>query len=237
MAPREVRYVKTVALCHSSCRTNGRTWCTVAGSHKPYGSRRAHPRCSPSPSFAPSPLRLSDVSGLALADPRLRLSRGMHFAWHSAGFCPSPGFTVLSPAHPLSLCRSIVHNYTIRLLNRLMRPLLPAPALSHLRKPRDEAPFTLPILSSSLWKSLSPFLDRRDFLFNALGVFSCSAFPFPDFAGHLVDHCVCRTLLTGQIIPYCNASFLVASSLQRRASTVLGVPRAPQIQSADFISS
>lgn len=30
----------------------------------------------------------------------------------------------------------IVHNYTIRLLNRLMRPPLPARELSHLRKPR-----------------------------------------------------------------------------------------------------
>lgn len=34
----------------------------------------------------------------------------------------------LSVALPLSLCLSIVHNYTIRLLNRLMRPPLPAVA-------------------------------------------------------------------------------------------------------------
>lgn len=52
---------------------------------------------------------------------------GVHFTWHSAGFCPSPGF---SPSLLLSfsLYLSIVHNYTIRLLNRLMRPPLPVVA-------------------------------------------------------------------------------------------------------------
>lgn len=125
MVPREVRYVKTVALCHSSCTTNGRTWCTVAGNHKPYGSRRAHPRCSLSLSVS---LRfsLSDVGWLSFsltASPSI--SPGMHFTWHSAGFCPSPGFS-RSLSLSLWLYLSIVHNYTIRLLNRLMRPLLPA---------------------------------------------------------------------------------------------------------------
>lgn len=52
-------------------------------------------------------------------------SCGVHFTWHSAGFCPSPGF---SPSLLLSLYLSIVHNYTIRLLNRLMRPPLPVVA-------------------------------------------------------------------------------------------------------------
>lgn len=54
-------------------------------------------------------------------------SCGVHFTWHSAGFCPSPGFSP-SLLLSISLCLSIVHNYTIRLLNRLMRPPLPVVA-------------------------------------------------------------------------------------------------------------
>jgi len=41
----EVERIKTVALCHPSCTTNGRTCPTVAGSHEPYGSRRELSSC------------------------------------------------------------------------------------------------------------------------------------------------------------------------------------------------
>ena len=154
MVPREVRYVKTVALCHSSCTTNGwRTWCTVAGNHKPYGSRRAHPllfTISLSLSLSPLPSSLSVASRSLQPRPRRLSPRGMHFTWHSAGFCSLLQVSLFLPlpfSLSLSLCLSIrrpslylsiVHNYTIRLLNRLMRPLLPALAAPFTETTTDE---------------------------------------------------------------------------------------------------
>ena len=112
MVPREVRYVKTVALCHSSCTTNGwRTWCTVAGNHKPYGSRRAHPllfTISLSLSLSPLPSSLSVASRSLQPRPRRLSPRGMHFTWHSAGFCSLLQVSLFLPL-PFSLSLSLFH--------------------------------------------------------------------------------------------------------------------------------
>lgn len=129
MASGEVRYVKTVALCHSSCTTNERTWCTVASSHKPYGSRRARPRLFTVSLGFPSFLPLSDVSGFVLSNRvsvyLARYAFHMAFGW-LLPFSRLLLFSLRYSALRLSFYLSIVHNYTIRLLNRLMRPLLPA---------------------------------------------------------------------------------------------------------------
>lgn len=152
MVPREVRYVKTVALCHSSCTTNGwRTWCTVAGNHKPYGSRRAHPLLfTISLSLSLSSPLLS-IRRLSFSPTTSSASISPGYAFHMAFgwlLLPSPGFSLPPPPLlSLSLCLSIrrpslylsiVHNYTIRLLNRLMRPLLPALAAPFTETTTDE---------------------------------------------------------------------------------------------------
>ena len=176
MVPREVRYVKTVALCHSSCTTNGwRTWCTVAGNHKPYGSRRAHPLLfTISLSLSLSSPLLS-IRRLSFSPTTSSASISPGYAFHMAFgwlLLPSPGFS-LPPPPPLlslslSLCLSIrrpslylsiVHNYTIRLLNRLMRPLLPALAAPFTETTTDEHEsmcLSLSLLSSPLLFHHSP---------------------------------------------------------------------------------
>lgn len=137
-APGEVERIKTVALCHPSCTTNGRTCSTVAGSHKPYGSHRVHPRCGPR-SLCFTLTRSLTTSGsysLSLSLLYLSLSLSlclsrstfMRCAFHMALYWLLPFSRLLSVSPPLSLYLSIVHNYTIRLLNRLMRPPLPVVA-------------------------------------------------------------------------------------------------------------
>lgn len=92
-----------------------------------------------SPPLYPSPLVLSNhVLGVYL--PGVCISHGIRLA--SAPFSrflsssPSPSLS-LSIRRP-SLYLSIVHNYTIRLLNRLMRPLLPALAAPFTETTTDE---------------------------------------------------------------------------------------------------
>lgn len=118
----------------------------MAGSHKPYGGRshRGRPRCAFSLySLRPFPpfhsVRISHCLARSrqmclIPPPPLRFCLALSF--HLQSVYISHG-TLLASALlsrlllvslPLSLCLSIVHNYTIRLLNRLMRPPLPAVA-------------------------------------------------------------------------------------------------------------
>lgn len=108
---------------------------------------------SPSPSASPRPLRLSDVERSRSRRPRLRLSLP-GYAFHMAfgwllPFSRLLLFSLRRSTRRLSLYLSIVHNYTIRLLNRLMRPLLPAPgcAIYGNRGPST----SLPSLSASTY--------------------------------------------------------------------------------------
>ena len=114
----------------------------------------------PSPPLYPSPLVLSNhVLGVYL--PGVCISHGIRLA--SAPFSrflsssPSPSLS-LSIRRP-SLYLSIVHNYTIRLLNRLMRPLLPALAAPFTETTTDEHEsmcLSLSLLSSPLLFHHSP---------------------------------------------------------------------------------
>lgn len=63
------------------------------------------------------------LSPLSLSLSRVLPSCGVHFTWHSTG-----ASALLQASLLLSLYLSIVRNYTIRLLNRLMRPPLPVVA-------------------------------------------------------------------------------------------------------------
>ena len=117
--------------------------------------------CSPSLSLSLSPLpsSLSVASRSLQPRPRRLSPRGMHFTWHSAGFCSLLQVSLFLPlpfSLSLSLCLSIrrpslylsiVHNYTIRLLNRLMRPLLPALAAPFTETTTDEHESMCPSLS------------------------------------------------------------------------------------------
>lgn len=183
---------KLSALCHPSCTTNGRTYSTVAGSHKPYGrSHRGRPRCALSVSLRPfPPLRsvrtshcLARSRQMCLIPPPLSalclLSRslvpssaGVHFTWHSAGFCPP---LQASPRLSPTLCLPIVHNYTIRLLNRLMRPPLPAAAAPFTEttgRARARPPSSLSLRRSVSFvfleiRRLSPIYPRSRFFYRA----------------------------------------------------------------------
>jgi len=120
-APGEVGHIKTVALCHPSCTTNGRTCSTVAGNHKPYGSHRVRPRCGPRspPGRVPSislhlihvPLARSRdkcISFLLCLSLSLSISRStfMRCAFHMA-LCWLLPFSRLLSVSPLYLSLSL----------------------------------------------------------------------------------------------------------------------------------
>lgn len=114
--------------------------------------------CSPSLSHLPFvPLYLSSAASRSL-QPTSSASISPGYAFHMAFGWLLPFSRFLSIFLSLlirrpSLYLSIVHNYTIRLLNRLMRPLLPALAAPFTETTTDEHE------SMSLSLSLYPFLS------------------------------------------------------------------------------